>query len=648
MNHILTALHDLDIFVQGMRFEKEANGVLPEIKIIPMMEEYTDFLRSLSFCKKTAVSEYEYVSGEIDRIRRIGDDICKIQNKTRRIKIQTIEMDQDQNAPDQKQTAEALQKTIDNYSHSLQESIGEIQKKTKQLKTNLSDFKIVLFGKTKSGKSTVREALTKGKGKSIGKGGQSTTVRIHEYQWYNLKVYDTPGTLSVRDTERDKSGIGKEESQAVDLLLKSDIALFMFTTDNIEKAELDYLREICERGKDVLILLNVKSDLSDYKKYKLRKKDREVSAEFQKGNIERIAEALGNRKPVIIPFHAQAAFFSRGDNRELKRFYRTYDVTRAELYELSRFGEIRNYLVQNIIERGAAIRSETIRECFISHVKHFFEENKLRIEQDRDSINRVLDLLQKTQKKTESIFSAFNGKLYSEINSELRARINTFDIAVRFVDFKYNGERVKRYWESLFTDELIKEISSTILQKLDQDISAEVEEMSRQLAFIMETDAHFEGFGGGSLPWEDILNIGGILTGIGSAIAFFFSGPVGWALAGASLLAWLIKIVGKLFGWLKSRETKISEMKEKLDKDFEQKIQTLTESLREHCQKSVFPAIQGKFVNAISVQKELLKICDEFLTLNQKFFEIAEDNRKKLAPHIKQLISEQKALLGRN
>ena len=235
--------------------------------------------------------------------------------------------------------------------------------------------------------------MTKGTGESIGKGGQSTTLDIHEYQWYNLKVYDTPGTLSVRDTEQ-TNGIGKEEREAYNLLLKSDIALFMFTSDNIEKAELDYLREICERGKDVLILLNVKSDLSDYPKYKLRKKDREISVEFQKGNIERIAEALGKRKPVIIPFHAQAAFFSRGNNKELKQFYRTYDVTRSELYELSKFSEIRNYLVKNIIERGAAIRSETIRECFISHVKQFSEENRKPIEQCRESVVKVLTLLE--------------------------------------------------------------------------------------------------------------------------------------------------------------------------------------------------------------------------------------------------------------
>ena len=649
MNQFLSALQDLESTVQGLRFKRDLGSLLPEFGIIPIIEEYSVYLRALSFCKKIAMSEYQYVQGEIRRVQEIGQEIRTIQGKTQHIKIVSANvLPQDQNAPDQKQAAETLRKTIDGFSRSLEKSINEIQKETEQLKDDLSVFKIVLFGKTKSGKSTVREALTKGKGKSIGKGGQSTTTDIHQYDWYNLKVYDTPGSLSVRDTEGKKDGIGKEERMAYELLLKSDIALFMFISDNIEKAELDYLREILERGKDVLILLNVKSDLSDYRKFKLRKKEKEISAEFQRGNIERIREAVGNRNPKILPFHAQAAFFSRGNNRELKKFYQTNEVTRAELYDLSRFREIRNYLVENIIERGAAIRAETIRECFISHVKHFFEENKRRIEQHRNIVKQLLERFQKTLEKTDNIFSSFSRKIDSEIRSKLRARINTYKIAERCIDCKYNDTSVKDYWESRFKGELQSEIVSTILQKLQQDISAEVEEMSRQLAFILETDAHFGGFEMDSLPWEDILNIGGIVAGIGSAIAFFFSGPVGWALAGVSLLAWILKKFGKFVGLFKSREKKISDLKEKLDQDLEEKIQKLAEKLKEHCQKKVFPTIRGKIKDAVSTQEELLEICNDFLRLNQRFSEIAEDNREKLGPHIRQLISEQKTLLDRN
>lgn len=646
MNQVLTALQDLETFIGGLRFEKKADGtgILPELGIIPMIEEYASFLRSLSFCKKVAASEYQYVQGEIGRVLEIGKGIRTIQEKTQQISIDpAIIIDSDQNAPDQEKTAEALRKTIRAFSCSLEKSINDIQKKTEQLKDDLSVFKIVLFGKTKSGKSTVREALTKGNGASIGKGGQSTTTEIHEYDWYNLKVYDTPGSLSVRDTEKKQGGIGKEEHMAYELLLKSDIAIFMFISDNIEKAELDYLREILERGKDVLILLNVKSDLSDYRKFKLRKKEKEISEEFQQGNFERIREAVGKRNPKILPFHAQAAFFSRGNSGELKQFYRDNDVTRSELYDLSKFSEIRNYLVENIIERGAAIRSETIRECFISHVRHFSAENRRPIEQCRKNVEDVLGLIRKTKKKIDGIINSFGRKLESELRSEFRARIDTHDIAETCIDCKYSKEEIKRFWESQFSDELVKEVSTGILQTLIQKISAEMEEMSRQLSFIMETDAEFDGFEANTLPWEDILRVGGILAGIGSMVAFFFfSGPVGWVLGGISI------VLSLLAGIFKRRETKIRELKEKLDDSFDENIKSLAEHLREHCKKNVYPIIRGNLNHAISAQEELLKICDDFLVLNQELDKIAKENQKKLAPHIKQLISEQKALLARN
>lgn len=640
MYQISTTLQNLETFVRGIRFEKKSDGVLPELKIVPMLEEYTNFLRSLSFCKKIAVSEYEYVSGEIERVRKIRDDLRKIQEKTGQINISTVDLDQDWNTPDQEQAAEALRKTIRSFSSSLENAINDIQKKTEQLKKDLSVFKIVLFGKTKSGKSTVREALTKGNGASIGKGGQSTTTEIHEYDWYNLKVYDTPGSLSVRDTEEKESGIGKEERMAYELLLKSDIAIFMFISDNIEEAELNYLREICQRGKDVLILLNVKSDLSDYNKFKLRKKGKEISAEFQQGNIERIREAVGNRNPTILPFHAQAAFFSRGSNRELERFYKTNDVTRSELYDLSKFSEIRNFLVQNIIERGAAIRSETIRECFISHVKFFSKENRQPIEQCRKNVNDVLELLRKTKTKTDGIITKFGRNLKSRLEDELRDKIDTYFIAGLCIDAGCDESGINSMWKAEFTEERIKDACKKVLQDFTQDISNEMEKMSRQLSFILETDADFEGFEANALPWKEIFQVGGLLAGIGSAIAFFFSGPWGWALGG---IAFAFSLISKLFS---SRESKIQKLKKQLDESFDKHIEVLAEHLREHCKKKVYPIIREKLNHAIAAQEELLKICDDFLRLNQKLDEIAEENQKKLAPHIKQLISEQKVLLA--
>ncbi|MFN7658081.1 MAG: GTPase, partial [Dolichospermum sp.] len=64
-----------------------------------------------------------------------------------------------------------------------------LDKKRKHLK----DFTVALFGRTKAGKSTLRETLTRGNGSTIGKGSQRTTRDVKEYSWQGLRLLDTPG-----------------------------------------------------------------------------------------------------------------------------------------------------------------------------------------------------------------------------------------------------------------------------------------------------------------------------------------------------------------------------------------------------------------------------------------------------------------------
>ena len=55
-------------------------------------------------------------------------------------------------------------------------------------KARLEKFTVTLFGRTMSGKSTIREALTHGDGGTIGKGNQRTTRDIREYEWNHLEA----------------------------------------------------------------------------------------------------------------------------------------------------------------------------------------------------------------------------------------------------------------------------------------------------------------------------------------------------------------------------------------------------------------------------------------------------------------------------
>ena len=62
-----------------------------------------------------------------------------------------------------------------NNLHELQEGVS---KRLQQEMEKLTIFKLVVYGRTKAGKSTLMEVLTKGEGNSIGKGAQRTTVDV--------------------------------------------------------------------------------------------------------------------------------------------------------------------------------------------------------------------------------------------------------------------------------------------------------------------------------------------------------------------------------------------------------------------------------------------------------------------------------------
>src|SRR5258708_634032 len=56
----------------------------------------------------------------------------------------------------------------------------------------LNRFTVTLFGRTMAGKSTIREALTRGDGSTIGVGAHRTTRNAREYPWNSLRIIDTP------------------------------------------------------------------------------------------------------------------------------------------------------------------------------------------------------------------------------------------------------------------------------------------------------------------------------------------------------------------------------------------------------------------------------------------------------------------------
>ena len=632
MKKILQEFHEIEEKIQQIGFSREYQKLLTLLDVIPQIEEYCRFIKALILCREVAYEDYAYVCGELDKLNGISDKVQKLQTHFNEIQINdTSWLSPD--VPTQKLSADKLRETISSFSLQLSDAVKSIRQKNEQSKQELSKFKIVLFGKTKAGKSTIREALTKGNGATIGRGSQSTTLEIHEYSWANLKVYDTPGSLSVRDKNKDKCGIGDEEREAHKLLQDSDIAVFMFTSDNIETAELEYLKEIQKKGKDILVLLNVKADISNYTLFKRRKKEREISAEYQKGNFERITKEIPGYSPTILPIHAQAAFFSRGRNSMLDEFYQKNSVRRNELYQISHFREVRNYLVQNILERGKTMRTKTIRGKFISVVREFAQKNQKPIDCCLNEAQRIYDLLRKEKARIERKIKAFDERILADVQLEARSRIDTYDIAYECIDEKYSKSEIQERWQNVLTSEL-SDIPEAVIEPFLDEIKDDIASLLEQINFI-EQNTSFEGMEAYSAPWKDLLRGGSLVAGlVGFAATVGWIPGGGWVIGGAAALGAIFLAIAGLF---KSKETKIRELQEKFDSSLQDAVDDLEKQIRNYCAEKIYPEIREKIDEIISTQQTLIKISQEFGKLNQLFFDNANENEKKLKKRILEL-----------
>ncbi len=104
-------------------------------------------------------------------------------------------------------------------------SLGAAEAALHAKKAALNRFTVTLFGRTMAGKSTIREALTRGDGATIGKGAQRTTRDVREYTWNSLRIIDTPGIGAYEGDE--------DRAQALSVIDETDVVLFLASSDGI-------------------------------------------------------------------------------------------------------------------------------------------------------------------------------------------------------------------------------------------------------------------------------------------------------------------------------------------------------------------------------------------------------------------------------
>jgi GTP-binding protein EngB required for normal cell division len=433
-------------------------------------------------------------------------------------------------------------------------------------KSTLSHFNVMLFGRTMAGKSTIREAITGGDGASIGKGAQRTTSDVREYEWNNLRIIDTPGFGAFG---------GKEDTQiAHEILERSDVVLFMLSSDSIQEETFKELEYVHKLNKPLIFVLNMKKDLQNEgnrrralknpEKYIYKPEDITADLERLQELASRAGMHSGNLR--IIPIHAQAAFFCtqvQGDES-------------IQLRKLSHLDELLTVLCQEVQVNGPVRRVQTFLDSALNHIKQqttLLLQQKDHLDKLRPEYQSALARIMTWRKKLERDAPRL---LASEVNSAYKPLI---DSVGDFVDEHIEDGNVAREWQRHCDSYKVQQEIETSAQALAEQVVEELSEFTREMNESMAISINLEQAESvHSFDEWDYKRIGGwasSIAGVVGAIAVFNGwNPVGWAAAAVS--------VGfALFGWLSdSKNKKLREAKNKAREDLLASLQKSKDKTR--------------------------------------------------------------------
>ncbi len=454
----------------------------------------------------------------------------------------------------------------------------------------LNRFTVTLFGRTMAGKSTIREALTRGDGTTIGKGAQRTTREIREYTWNSLRIIDTPGIGAYEGDE--------DRARALSVIDETDVVLFLVSSDGIQEEAFKGIQELRQQNKPLLFLLNVKRDLERPVNMRRFLKDpRSVFDEDElRGHFDRIhklaGEYLGMRDVRIIPIHAQAAYLAtRPEHQEHA----------DALAEHCRLGDLLNELKGEVLRRGTVRRVQTVVDGTQVSLLDLQEELAEQAKTVRRAARYLEDKFGELDIWLDGFVRATNARAETEVSQlvqPLRTSVSPFiDENIERDDV---AERWKEKVKALKIEEWLKRQQASIIDELRARLVEFSREMSVESKLIGEFDAanpsQFD-------PWDVKRSLrwlsaaGGALAGVAAIAGYFgaanFWNPVGWIAGGVSIIALGLSW---LFG---DREKKLQRQKAKATSQLRETIDKLESQVANSLKKWFYDSVTSRLVRAI-------------------------------------------------
>lgn len=598
----------------------------------------SDFINTLNRCKIAAQEEFVVCHHEIVDIfenilaieAEIIADINKINSKHRSYEESWKEVFANFNFQ--------LNNILDYANENL---IGSFEKKISKIDT----FSICLFGRTKVGKSTTMEALTKGSGKTIGIGKQDTTKTSTEYYWNNLKIIDTPGIDSIHNDKQ-------LEDIALSYADEADLIAFLLP-HQIEEGDFEKFKLFYKQNKPIIILLNVKGEtgIEGSRDLEMFLKSSHTLFEDKKitGYKNRINDYIFKTLNIeeglvpIIPIHSKSAFLSNSV---------TDTYTKIKLFEISNFMNLEKDLIREVSDYGELYRiknphdtvnlfSKTIttslaefhknvtakQNIFSKNVNKFTDVKNSIILKQNLIIKREIEALfinkrQAVNSIVEEIFNTKKEESRNKITSdflnenEIRQRVNSTSAEIQ----KIINKEIADFFTN-FGDEIkildLEQKKSSYFSNTNKNIK-NTENINTTVNILEGTGvviSAISGIGMAVVAAEGVflgaaLGAEGTLFGLGGANIW---NPIGWAMIGVSVVIGIIGYKSK-----QRHVKKVKEAKNTAVKDLNFMLIDVENKVNTSIIDSIAKSISSIESDHIDIMKEYVKYSSKYIKLTEQ------------------------------
>ena len=525
-----------------------------------------EYLHTISECRKIATEDFQMIKPICE------DTITSAETMLNRIQTIIASM---ANSPTEQDMAVALSAFAKNISDVILPAAKAYRLKINQKEAAVEDFTIVLVGRTKAGKSTLKTVLT-GSGKDeIGKGKQRTTLVNYIYEWNSLRIIDTPGIDAGGDAEQVDKGVAEKA------LAEADVVCYLTPCDGVPKKTIEFIDEIVKSNKPVLVLLNYKQnirdedDLEDFldepDEWRSDKGKNSIMGYF--APIRNAAETNGFSKMVsCYPVFLLAALMA--DEGKYSEYAKV-------LRDASGIDEFLASLKIIVVEQGTFLRSKTIIDDSIGNCNSWLNDFRTSQSTIVNQLEHLRDTQAETFKKIDRAQERFLANSEKAIRQEFKVLATQY--AKRFAETHYTQKKgLDKAWsdycnrigfEQRIKNALDIELTdfSKALCDIFDDLAVDMGEAIRDTDMSIKTPLRMDLF-----PAREVTRFVGSALGIAGTIVLVVANtnPIGWVLTGASV------VVGIVSSFFKKKTDREKAAQDKL-------YTKLKEEIEKQCEKTV-------------------------------------------------------------